>query len=390
MTDAQMVLGKLSAADFLREYWQKKPLLIRQSMPGFHSPIMPEELVTMACDKDVESRLVLEKGLTQPWQLRHGPFTAEDFHTLPDTHWTLLLQEMNKHLSEAAELMARFDFIPSWRIDDIMISFSPPHGSVGPHVDSYDVFLLQAEGRKRWQVASRGHSGSAFLPDLELRILSEFTPEQEWVLEPGDMLYLPPGIAHHGIALDHGQTWSVGLRAPSHADMLSTMLEQAMETLDPEARYRDPDLVPPAHPAEIPAEVLSQVQQLVRTLTDRIDPAVWFGRLVTENRSGLGPEPPATTVTRREFLNGIQRQGPLVRNPATRFAYVRRSAGGATLFVEGEEYELDRPSTFAAPLIAERSTLSWEDIEPGMNNPGLVSTLTELYNRGYLRFANCR
>ncbi len=383
-----MLPGGLSAADFLREYWQKKPLLIRQSMPGFQSPVTPKELVTMACDEEVESRLVLEEGGTQPWQLRHGPFTAEDFNALPDTHWTLLIQEMNKHLSEAAGLMARFDFIPSWRVDDIMVSFSPPHGSVGPHIDSYDVFLLQAEGRKRWQIASRDHSGVAFLPDLELRILSEFIPEQEWVLEPGDMLYLPPGTAHHGIALDQGQTWSVGFRAPSHADMLSAMLEQAIGSLDPEAHYRDPDLIPAPHPAEITAEVLSHVQQVVLALTDSVDTAEWFGRLVTENRSGLGPEPPATAVTPREFRNRFQRQGPLVRDPSTRFAYVRRPAGGATLFAEGEAYELDRQCAFAASVIAERPTLSWEDIGPDINNAALLSALTDLYNWGCLRFAD--
>ncbi len=388
MADMPMLTGELSAADFLRQHWQKEPLLVRRAIPGLQSPVTPEELMELACDEQVESRLVLEKDGARPWELRHGPFTAKDFAGLPETHWTLLLQEMNKHLAEAAELVTRFEFIPSWRIDDVMISLSPPQGSVGPHVDTYDVFLLQAEGRKRWRIANGAHGKDALLDDVELRILRDFSPDQEWILGPGDMLYLPPGIAHHGTALDNGQTWSVGFRAPSQTDMLSAMVEQAMQTLDPEARYRDPGLVPPQHPAEITPDVLAQVQRQVLALTQGVDPADWFGRLVTENRSGLGPEPAEPSISAAELRSLYQQRGALERDPGARFAYVRRPAGGATLFVDGEAYLLNERSAFAAPLLSERPNLPWEDVRAAMDDESLLDALTDLYNQGCLRFVD--
>ncbi|MDJ0892925.1 MAG: cupin domain-containing protein [Gammaproteobacteria bacterium] len=380
-----MLTGELSAADFLHECWQKQPLLIRQALPGFHSPISPEDLFALACEENVESRLILETGGPQPWELRHGPFLPQALHALPDTHWTLLLQEMNKHLPEAAGLVTRFDFIPHWRVDDIMVSISPCHGSVGPHVDSYDVFLLQVRGRKRWRIAVGDARKQALLPNLELRILKEFTPDREWVLDPGDMLYLPPGVAHHGVALEECETWSVGFRAPSHADMLGAMADLATETLDPDDRYRDPAFGPPTHPAEISPEVLAHVQQQVLALTSSADPASWFGRLVTENRSGLGPEPPTASVSPAQFRSLFQAAGSLVRDPSARFAYVRRPAGATTLFADGEAYHLDDQGGFAAPLIAERPDLPWSHVEPALDNHSLLDTLTELYNLGCLQ-----
>ncbi len=383
-----MLTGELSAADFLRQHWQKRPLLVRQAIPGFQTPVTSEELMDMTGDEQVESRLVLEKGGARPWELRHGPFKAEDVEKLPKSHWTLLLQEMHKHLAEAAELMTRFEFIPSWRIDDVMISLSPPQGSVGPHSDSYDVFLLQAQGRKRWRIAEGAHGNDALPDDGDLRILPDFSPDQEWVLVPGDMLYLPPGIAHHGIALDHGQTWSVGFRAPSHADMLAAMAEQAMATLDRDARYQDPGLALPQHPAEITADVLAQVQRQVLALTQNIDAAEWFGRLVTENRSGLGPEPVEPSIKPTEFRSLYRQHGSLVRDPGARFAFVQRPTGTATLFVDGESYQLDTRTAFAAPLIAERPSLPWADVESAMDKEALIDTLTDLYNQGCLRLVD--
>ncbi len=387
MNDSRRLLGGLSPAEFLRAYWQRRPLFVHQALPGFQSPVRPNDLAGLACEEDVESRLVLEKGGQQPWELRHGPFSTEDFASLPKTHWILLVQEINKHLAEAEQLMARFDFIPTWRIDDVMVSFSPEHGSVGPHVDSYDVFLVQAQGRKRWQVAGRTDTRTAFLAGLELRILREFTPEQEWVLEPGDMLYLPPGVAHHGVALGDTQTWSVGFRAPSHADMLTAMAEHMTKHLDTEARYEDPELLPAAAPAEINSEVLARVQNLVRGLVQTADPADWFGRLVTENHSGLEPEPPAQPMSPSELLASVRDAGTLIRANASRFAYVRRPSGAALLFVDGESFELDARSAPAASQVADRGVLTYETLARAETSPHLLAVITELYNRGRLYFA---
>ena len=171
------VLGELSPAQFLAEYWQKQPLLVRGAWPGFQDPLTPEELAGLACEEGVESRLVLEQGGEKPWEVRHGPFVDDDFLKLPDSHWTLLVQDVEKHIADLAALLEPFRFIPDWRIDDLMISYAPPAGTVGPHVDDYDVFLLQGQGRRRWQISRRPVEPDNCLPDTELRILREFVPE---------------------------------------------------------------------------------------------------------------------------------------------------------------------------------------------------------------------
>ncbi len=231
-------LGELPISEFLRDYWQQKPLLIRQAFPAFQSPLSPDELAGFACDTDT-ARLVLEKGGRSPWEVRHGPLRPKEFAKLPKTHWTLLVNDMEQLMPELSAVIAPFRFIPDWRIDDLMISFAVAGGSVGAHVDAYDVFLLQAQGQRRWQISTQPCVEDNFLPDLELRIMRDFQPEEEWVLEPGDMLYLPPNVAHHGVALNECMTFSIGFRAPSRADLLEGLLGQLLEQPLMQERYRD-------------------------------------------------------------------------------------------------------------------------------------------------------
>lgn len=213
------LLGGLSAAQFLREYWQKQPLLIRKAMPHWRDPLSPEELAGLACEPGVEARLVLQRAGVGPWSVRHGPFSEADFLTLPETHWTLLVQDAEKQAPALlGDFLEPFRFIPDWRCDDLMISYAPTDGSVGPHWDQYDVFLLQGKGRRRWQISTQPLQPDNLLPDTELRILCDFTPEQEWLLEPGDMLYLPPRVAHHGVAVEPCLTYSIGWRAPAYRE----------------------------------------------------------------------------------------------------------------------------------------------------------------------------
>jgi len=195
------LLGGLTPERFLAEYWQKRPLLVRQAIPGFKSPLSADELAGLACEPEVESRLILEKGGSRPWQLEHGPFEEERFATLPESHWTLLVQRVNHWVPAVADLLDHFAFLPSWRLDDIMISYAADQGSVGPHTDQYDVFLLQGAGRRRWQIDASVTDESPLLDHPDLRILAQFHATDEWVLEPGDLLYLPPGLAHYGVAL---------------------------------------------------------------------------------------------------------------------------------------------------------------------------------------------
>ncbi|MEO8161592.1 MAG: cupin domain-containing protein, partial [Arenimonas sp.] len=241
---AQHFLG-MPVDEFLRGYWQKKPLLIRQAFPGYEAPLTPEDLAGLACEESALSRLVQYERKTDAWTVRSGPFDEAEFPRLGDRDWTLLVQDMDKWDADVRALLDRFRFLPAWRIDDVMISFATPGGSVGPHVDQYDVFLLQAQGRRRWQVDVDPQAPRGFRPEVELKLLQEFTASNEWVLEPGDMLYLPPGVPHHGEAIDACMTFSIGMRAPSRAELLVDLVEELAASLPEESRYADPDLAEP-------------------------------------------------------------------------------------------------------------------------------------------------
>lgn len=275
------VLGGLAATEFFANYWQRKPLLVRQALPGYTSPVSADELAGLALEDEVESRLVLEQGAQGPWELRHGPFHGSDFQTLPDKAWTLLVQGVDLWVPEVAAVLDHFDFLPRWRLDDIMISYAVTQGSVGPHFDQYDVFLVQVEGVRRWQLGGACDASSPLLRDTDLRILADFTPEQEWVLEPGDMLYVPPGIAHWGVAQTPGLTYSVGFRSPNLADMLGELAMDIGEQPDT-PRYVDPPLSLSMANDEIdPAFVAAAKQQLLALLEDENLIADWLARYMT-------------------------------------------------------------------------------------------------------------
>ena len=195
-----MRLG-MPAVEFLGRYWQKRPLLIRQAFPGFESPVTPDDLAGLACEEIAPSRIVVHRPRGDRWELRHGPFAEGDFARLPKTRWTLLVQDCDKLLAEVGALLCEFRFVPDWRLDDVMISYAVDGGSVGPHLDQYDVFLLQAQGRRRWSISVDPRAPTEFRPGLPLKLLQSFLPTHDWVLEPGDMLYLPPGVPHHGVAV---------------------------------------------------------------------------------------------------------------------------------------------------------------------------------------------
>ncbi len=344
------LLGGLTARAFLRDYWQQKPLLVRQAIPGFESPLSPEELAGLACEEGVISRLVRERGETGPWALRTGPFDEDDFTSLPESHWTLLVSDMEKHLPDLRAYLEPFRFIPDWRMDDLMVSYAAPEGSVGPHVDEYDVFLLQAQGRRRWQIASQTVSGDDFLPGIELRILRDFQPDQEWILEPGDMLYLPPRIPHHGVAVGPCMTWSVGFRAPAWRDLMATWVDQRYEALAPQDRYADPGLEPQDNPGELTAATLARlIAGLRRAMAvDDAELARWLGTVLTEPKAELLehmqlPE----TLTRDKALGLLQDGVSLERHGAARLAWMSDD-GGLRLFVNGQEHLLPEA---AGPLV---------------------------------------
>lgn len=300
------LLGDLSPEQFLQDYWQKKPLLVRQALTHFGARPSLADLCAMAGRDDVESRLVeTRKGR---WHCESGPFKPARFKKLGASDWALLLQSVNHHLPFCADLLYRFNFIPQVRLDDLMISHAPPGGSVGPHFDSYDVFLLQVGGRKRWQISAQ--TDLALVEDAPLKILQRFEPEQEWVLEHGDLLYLPPRFAHHGVALDEGQTWSIGFRAPTRQEIVTRFLDFLRDRLELDGIYTDPDLTPTTESARIPATFTAQINTMLDGL--RWNPA-WVNEFVgsafSEPKPHIYFDPPDDELDWAEFAEAVQRQG---------------------------------------------------------------------------------
>jgi 50S ribosomal protein L16 3-hydroxylase len=380
------LLGDRSPAEFLDTYWQKKPLVVRDALPDFASPLSPNELAGLACEEGVESRLILKQGGDYPWQLRHGPFAQDDFLTLPETHWTVLVQEVDRLIPEVGALLDRFRFLPDWRIDDIMVSYAPTHGTVGPHIDNYDVFLIQGLGHRRWEIGTEPVDDETIVPDLDVRILADFEAEEEFVLGPGDLLYLPPRVAHHGVAEDDEcMTYSVGFRAPSHQDLVGGFLQHAIEEIDPDARYSDPDLTPTEHAGAIRQDARAKVRGLLQGLVDD-DAAIdrWLGRYLTRPSRGRQAMPPEQPVSPAGLAEALRRGTDLRRGPVAHLAFIEHDDGTATLFVNGEARALDADLAYAAPLVTGREVIPADVLTPHLDDDAFVDLLVALMNEGLL------
>ena len=314
------LLGGLTPRVFMRRHWHKAPLLVRQALPGIGPPLPRAALFALAAQEGVESRLVAREGAH--WRLRHGPMPRRALPPLGRPGWTLLVQGLDLHVAAAHELLARFRFVPDARLDDLMVSYATDGGGVGPHLDSYDVFLIQVHGRRRWRIGRV--ADDALEPGLPLKILSRFEPEQEWVLEPGDLLYLPPRWGHDGVAEGECMTCSVGFRAPAAGELAREVLLRLAEAQEdhPGARYADPAQPATARPAEIPAALqrfaaravasaLGRAGALDRALGEVLTepkPQVWFEPLAPALRAGQGVRLDARTRmlvdARHVFVNG--------------------------------------------------------------------------------------
>lgn len=334
----------MAPADFLRDYWQQRPLLIRNAFADFRSPLSPEDLAGLACEEGVLARIVAhEPGSDarpgERWMLRHGPFPEALFPSLPQHDWTLLVQDVDKWDADVAAVLQSFDFLPRWRIDDIMVSFAAPGGSVGAHVDQYDVFLLQAQGQRRWQIDDRPDPPLHVRLDTELKLLQRFKPNHEWLLGPGDMLYLPPGVPHHGVAEDACLTFSIGMRAPSAVELLGDFVDTLAEEADESLRYGDAGLAAPSDTNEIDAAAMQRVVEALNALRmndpDRLGD--WFGRFITRYRSAGAAAPGEDGRSRIEIEWDLQQGHSLHRHPWTRMAW-RRAGRGAQLYAAGEAH----------------------------------------------------
>lgn len=379
------LLGGITAREFLRDYWQKKPLLIRQAIPDFESPIDADELAGLALEEEVESRLVIEHG-ERPWELRRGPFAEDTFSTLPEREWTLLVQAVDQFVPEVAELLEQFRFLPSWRIDDVMISFAAPGGSVGPHFDNYDVFLLQAQGKRNWKIGQMCSSESPLLQHADLRILAEFEENAEWVLEPGDMLYLPPRLAHFGIAEDDCMTYSVGFRAPSAAEVLTHFTDFLSQYLTDEERYTDADAQPASDPHQIQSDALDRLKSLLAEhMSDERMLLTWFGQFMTEPRY---PELVAgEELDEQDFISSLEDGAILVRNPSARLAWSEVD-DDVLLFASGQSRYLPGKLRELLKLVCAADALHAENLGAWLADEDGRDLLCELVKQGSLGFAD--
>jgi len=356
----------MSAADFLRDYWQKRPLLIRNAFAHFQSPIMPEDLAGLACEEDALARLVRRDRDKDHWILRNGPFVETDFPKLPDHDWTLLVQDVDKWDADVCALLPHFSFLPRWRMDDVMISFAAPGGSVGAHVDQYDVFLLQALGERHWHIDARPNPPLQFRDDVELKLLSQFDPSHDWVLAPGDMLYLPPNVPHHGIAKTACLTFSFGMRAPSAAELLSDWADEMLLEADEALRYQDPDLQLPSDSNEIDHAALQRALTALNSLRSD-DPEQlgdWFGRFITRYRSPGLPVADTDGPSWQSIEGQLCNQSLcLQRHPLSRMAW-RASDHDAQLYVCGNNYPLPKTEARLLAGAEQIDNAIWNQLSP--------------------------
>ena len=370
------LLGGIDPRQFLEEYWQKKPLLIRAAIPGFTGLLSAEELAGLACEEDVQSRLVTQRQ--KKWRVEQGPFEEARFLKLPEKDWTLLVQGVNHHMPEASALLQQFDFIPHARLDDLMVSYAPDGGGVGPHFDSYDVFLLQGEGKRLWRVSEQ--EDLTLIDGAALRILENFQTEQEWLLEAGDMLYLPPHIAHWGIAVGDCMTYSIGFRAPSAQELVHEFLGFLQERYVPEGMYADPDLELQQHPAKIGTAMLDQVAGMLNNIRwNKADVAEFLGRYLSEPQPHVMFDNPAP-VSESAFHKRLQKKGVDLSLKSQLLFHEKH------FFMNGEQVEIPESSGELMRQLADQRHLAAMSFTEDFKDEFLVKQLHEWYLAGYLRF----
>ena len=349
ITLATPLLGGLSPHTFMRRHWQKKPLLVRQAVPGGAALVSRAQLFALAGFDEVESRLVVH-GATG-WALRQGPLKRSALPPLKQRRWTLLVQGVDLHVPAARALLDRFRFVPDARLDDLMLSYATDGGGVGPHVDSYDVFLLQVQGRRRWRIGRARRP--ELVPDVPLKILANFEAEQEWLLEAGDMLYLPPGWAHDGVAEGECLTCSIGFRAAGRDEIARDVLQRALDAAESGTGgplYRDPQQPATDAPGRIPTALQTFAADAVaRLLADRRSLACALGEVLSEPKRGVWFDAdPAPAAAESEGVRLDQR---------TRMMY-----DDAHVFINGESFRAAGRDARAMRRLADRRVLQAHEI----------------------------
>ncbi|TCS36082.1 50S ribosomal protein L16 3-hydroxylase [Paucimonas lemoignei] len=374
MNNKLTLLGGMTPARFLRDYWHKKPLLVRQAIPGFKPVLKRDALFALAQQDDVESRLITH--FDQHWEMSHGPIA--DTPAISRNDWTMLVQGVNLHVDAADRLLRQFNFIPDARLDDLMISYATEGGGVGPHFDSYDVFLLQAHGQRRWRIGPQ--QDLSLIEGMPLKILKHFTPEEEFVLEPGDMLYLPPHYAHDGIAVGECMTYSIGFRAPSYQELAEGFLQFMAETVDMPGRYADPDLAPARAPAEISTAMLQKVRNELQKISfDEEDIAIFLGEYLSEPKPNVYFRPPARPLSMARFVEAAGKRG--IKLSRKTYMLYR----GKHIFINGESFSASRADKTPLLSLANDRNLPGSALNDASTD--VMETLHQWYSDGWIELA---
>lgn len=361
------LLGGLSADEFLRDYWQRKPLLVRRALQGFSGVFSKSELLELATRDDVESRRVWNTN--GQWQLDHGPFANRTWRQKGP--WTVLVSGTNLISDEADSLLRQFDFIPQARLDDLMVSYATDGGGVGPHFDNYDVFLIQGIGRRRWRISAQ--RDLTVIENAPLRLLKDFRPSREWVVEPGDLLYLPPQYAHDGVAIGECMTYSVGFRTATHQELAEAFLGYLQENLSLQGRYADPGLRRPKNNAEIGDAMIEQVATVLERISwNKQTVANFLGAYLSEPKPHVFFEPPEAPMSERKFAEAVG-QGGFRLNIKTQLLY-----RGKRFFLNGEPFDAKPEQRAALRLLARDRRLCANAV-----NPALLCAFYDWYCSGF-------
>ena len=368
------LLGDITPAQFLRDYWHKKPLLIRQAIPGFKPLLSLDKLAELAKLNHVESRLITQQD--DDWAMQHGPIEA-----LPPASqdaWTMLVQGVNLHDKKADALLREFRFVPDARLDDLMISYATNGGGVGPHFDSYDVFLLQAHGKRRWRIGAQ--KDLTLVEGKPLKILKNFTPQEEFVLEPGDMLYLPPHYAHDGVAEGDCMTYSIGFRSPSYQELGEAFLQFMCDSIDLPGRYADPELDVAKHPAEIPKHMLATItEEMNKVRFTEEDITIFVGEHLSEPKHNVFFTGPAKPLTMGRFAETLAKRG-VVLSLKTQMLY-----RGKHVFINGESFEVGRADKVLLDYLANERLLTGAQAATASDD--VLEALYTWYQDGWVELA---
>ena len=335
----------------------------------------------MALEDEVSSRVVMEDCGSYPWEVVFGPFEEGELDRLPNAGWTILVGQVDHHVPAVADLVRPYRFLPNWRIDDVQVSYAPPQGTAGPHVDNYDVFLLQGYGTRRWQISHTPAPADApMVPDADVAILEDFQADAEWELHPGDLLYLPPRIPHWGVAVDACMTISIGFRAPTEQELLQEFFGDAIESLEQDTRFGDARRAPLRHPGLITEDDLAWVRQAVRRLatTDEVIDR-WFGQHVTRAEESEELEPADAST----LLDGLRAGAALRRRSVAHWAHME-VPGGVRLFAGGQEWHCLGAMADAARLLTGAEPLTLDTLNPYLGIPEFVDMLGALARSGCL------